>query len=579
MPAHHITDIIIVLLAAIAVVPIFQRLKISPVLGYLAAGLVIGPFGISAIADPKEAEGLAEFGVIFLLFAIGLDLPLERLRAMRRYIFGLGALQVVVTGGVFAAIGMAFGLKPEIAAVVGGTLALSSTATVLQLLVERGEAAARFGRISVSVLLFQDLAVVPLLALIPLLAGGGTTSIGTALGLAGAKAIIALIAIVLAGRFVVRPLFDLIASTHNSELFTATALFILLGTGWITAEAGMSMALGAFLAGILLAGTPYRHQIEADIHPFRGLLLGLFFMTVGMTINVPAILAAAWTVVGLTIGLLAVKAVILAALVLAFGLPLAAAVRAGLLLSQGGEFAFVLFGVAGREGVLPADMVQALNAAVVLSICTTPALSALGARLAEFIRARSHSTGPRLKEEAHGLEQHVVVAGYGRVGQTICHLLEADKVSYIALDMDVQRVMRARELGRPVYFGDASRLDVLKATGIDRAGLAVVTLDNPAAAERAVLALRSLKQDLPILARARDRKHGRRLEAAGASEAVAEAIEASLILGSRVLGLAGKPADKVAAAVAAYRADDYARLDLELGMMDAAPAPAKAGGR
>lgn len=306
-------DVLFLLLAAIVAVPLFQALRIPAVLGYLVAGMALGPHTPGPVVDLEMPQILSEFGVVFLLFAIGLELPLSRLQTMRRYIFGLGLMQVVATSAVIGGVAYGLGLSAEAALVAGGMLSFSSTATVLKLLVERGETVARFGRISVAVLIFQDLAVVPLLTLLPLLAATGT-SIPLALGLAAVKAVAAIGVIMLLGRFVVRPVYHFVASANSPEVFTAANLFLVLAVGWLTAEAGMSMALGAFLAGMLLADTAYRHQVEADIEPFRGLLLGLFFMTVGMTLDLPAMLANAGTILAVTAALLAGKSAMLFAL-------------------------------------------------------------------------------------------------------------------------------------------------------------------------------------------------------------------------------------------------------------------------
>ncbi|MDZ7711679.1 MAG: monovalent cation:proton antiporter-2 (CPA2) family protein [Rhodovibrio sp.] len=318
MPEHgHLNDVLVILLAAILCVALFQRLRITPVLGYLTAGIVIGPYAAGLIHDPEGTELLAEFGVIFLLFTIGLDLPLRRLIEMRHLIFGLGLAQVGLTSVAIAGVAMASGLSVETALILGGALALSSTATVLQLLIERRELADRHGRLSVAVLLFQDLAVVPLLALLPILAGGSTNIVG-ALGLAAVKAAIAIGLILLIGRLFLRPVYRVIAETRNPEIFAATNLLIVLATGYATAQAGMSMALGAFLAGLLLADTEYRHQIEADIQPFRGLFLGLFFITVGMSIDLGRIIDNLFPLLAMAVALLAGKAAILYALLRAF---------------------------------------------------------------------------------------------------------------------------------------------------------------------------------------------------------------------------------------------------------------------
>jgi CPA2 family monovalent cation:H+ antiporter-2 len=550
-----ITDILIVLTAALLMVPLLHRFGISSILGYLAVGVILGPSLLGAIGDPEEAAWLAELGVVFMLFAIGLELPLERLKTMRYYVFGLGTAQMLSTMLVIGLAAYLLGAAPGSAIVIGGALALSSTATVLKLLVDRGEAAARFGRIAVAVLLLQDLAVVPMLALIPLLGNAGSASPWMALGLALAKALLALGFIVLAGRYLIRPLFRQIAATGNAELFTAASLFILLGLGWVTREAGMSMSLGAFLAGMLLAGTPYRHQIEADIQPFRGLLLGLFFVTVGMTFDLVALKSDIVGVLALTLAFVLAKVVLMAGVARAFRLKSDTAWRAALLLAQGSEFGFVLTGLALGAGILERDITLRLNAAIVLSIAVTPLLANLGQRIAQRIRDRGGRVSSSVAEESEILQQHVLVAGYGRVGQAICHLLENAEIGYVALDLNVQRVVRARASGLPVYFGDAGRIDVLRAAGAHRASLAVIAMDNPAQAERMAAALRESAPGLSIVARAWDGGHAARLAKLGVHEAIPEDIEIGLGLGSAMLRRLGKDAGRVEDLIAAFRAE------------------------
>lgn len=538
-------------MAALAIVPLLHRFGIPSILGYLAVGLLIGPFGLRAISDPEEAAWLAELGVVFMLFAIGLELPLERLKTMRYYVFGLGGAQMLATALVIGLGAYFLGFDAETAIIVGGILALSSTATVLKLLTDRGEAAARFGRICVAVLLFQDLAVVPMLALIPLL--GGETGLWLTLGTALVKAAIALTFIVLAGRYLIRPLFRQIAATGNAELFTAASLFILLGLGWVTQEAGMSMGLGAFLAGMLLASTPYRHQIEADIAPFRGLLLGLFFVSVGMNFDVEAAGSMPGAVAALTLALIVLKVLVMAGLGLAFHLKAETAWRTALLLGQGSEFGFVLIALSLGSGILDSVLGNQLIAAIVLSIALTPLLATLGARISLGIRDHHGRKGSSIAAESEGLAQHVMVAGYGRVGQAICGLLEDVGLPYVALDLDVQRVITARGRGFPVYFGDASRLDVLKAAGIDRAALAVLAIDNPAKAERMAEALRASVPKLPVVARAWDSGHAKRLTEIGVTEAIPEDLEVGLAMGRRMLDRLGKVDGDFATRIADFR--------------------------
>lgn len=553
-----LNDALIILAAAIVFVPLFQYLKISPVLGYLAAGLAIGPHGLALISEPGEARLLAEFGVVFLLFTIGLELPLARLVAMRRYIFGLGLAQVALTSLVVGLIALAFGSGAVAALVLGGALALSSTAAVLQHLVERGDVTARYGRVSIGVLLFQDLAVVPLLVLLPLLAGAGEGLVGV-LGFAAVKAALVLAIIVLLGRFVVRPVYRLVAGTRNPELFAATSIFVALGTGWVTEHAGMSMALGAFLAGLMLAESEYRHQIEADIQPFRGLFLGLFFMAIGMTVDVGRLADEAPIVVGLAVALLGGKAALLAGLGLLFGLGAALSARVGLLLAQGGEFAFVVAGFAVFHGVLDPDTAQTVFLVVAITMAATPLLAVAGRRWSEALEREAAHGAERIEERGE-LSGHVVIAGFGRVGRTVAELLAAQGVPYVALDQDPARVADSRAQGLPVFYGDASRPEVLTALGAGRARAVAVTLDKPGPAERAVEALHRSHPSVAVVARGRDLADLDRLAQAGATAVVPEALEGSLQLGATVLRLMGAPAEQVEQILARFRGEDYARL-------------------
>jgi len=550
-------DILFLLLGAIVVVPLFQALRIPAVLGYLVAGTILGPHTPGPVVDMEVPQILSEFGVVFLLFAIGLELPLSRLRAMRRYIFGLGLMQVLLTSAAIGGVAWTLGQSTAAALVIGGMLSFSSTATVLKLLVERGETVARFGRISVAVLIFQDLAVVPLLTLLPLLAGG-ETSIPQALALAAVKAGGAIGVIMLLGRFVVRPVYQFVATAKSPEVFTATNLFVVLAVGWLTAEAGMSMALGAFLAGMLLADTAYRHQVEADIEPFRGLLLGLFFMMVGMTLDLPAMMQRADAILLMTGALLVGKSVLLFALCRLSGLGVATALRIGLLLSQGGEFAFVLVGKATGLSILDADTGLLLSSSVALSMAVTPLIGAVAQRLAQAIEARRGAEAFGI--ETNDMKGHVLIAGYGRVGRAIARLLMAHDIPFVALDLDPQRVARARAEGLPVYYGDSSQVGVLRAAGIERARAAVITVNRPEMAERAVESIRRTARNLPIVARAHDLGRGATLKLAGASAVVPETLEASLQMASLVLRNAGVEAEAVNRSLKDVRDRGYADL-------------------
>lgn len=552
-------DVLIFLVAAIVVVPAFRRLRTSPVLGYLAAGIVVGPHGLAVIRDSESAQTLAEFGVVFLLFMIGLEFSLERLRALGRYVFGLGTLQVTLTASLIGVVAWTLGATREAAIIIGGGLALSSTAFVLQLLTERGERATPYGNVSLAVLLFQDLAIVPLLMLVTLL-GEGEGSFIAAMGFALAKAAVALVLVVGVGRLVLRPVYRIVAETRSSELFVAATLLVILGTGWLMSLVGISMVLGAFLAGLLLSETEYRHQVEADIRPFRGILLGLFFMTVGMSIDITFIWSNLAQITLLVVGLLVGKGVITAALCRGFGLSPGVSVRIGLLLSQGGEFGFILFLTAGSLGLLAVETTQLLLAVVTLTMVATPIMANAGRRFSVFMEQREELSVVAAELAGEDLSDHVLIAGFGRVGQTVAKILSAGNIPYLALDMDAKRIAQCRAKGMPVFFGDARQIEILRSAGASRARGAVVTIGPPLAADSIVVALRECSPDLPIFARAQGLRHGRHLEAAGATRAVPETLEASLQIGAIAMASMGASSDEVAKILEDLRNDDYSNL-------------------
>jgi monovalent cation:H+ antiporter-2, CPA2 family len=542
----------------VIVVPIFRRFRASAVLGYLVAGSAIGPHGLDLLRGPRAVTALADLGVIFLLFSIGLGLSVERLSSLRRYVFGLGTLQVVITTLAITLTLRLAGVSGDAALVLGAGLALSSSAIVLQGLVERREIATLQGRVAFAVLLLQDLAVVPLLTLVPLLAGSGQ-GLGMALGLAFLKAAATLVVIVAIGRLALRPVLRAVARGGTPELFTGIVLLLVLGIGWVTEQAGLSMALGAFLAGLLVAETEYRPQVESDVQPFRGLLLALFFMTVGMGIDAGLLWRHAPLLVGLLAALLIGKALILAGLCRAFGLSLGMGAGIGLMLAQSGEFAFVLFTLARGQGVLPAEAAQTAILLVGLSMAATPALLT-AARVVFRRHHQAASAAAALGHETRELRDHVVIAGFGRVGQTLALLLESRLVPYLALDLDAERVAEARRRELPVYFGDASRAEVLRAAGVEQARMAAITLDQPDAAARSVQVLRAMSPDLPVLVRARDVAQAEQLAGAGATEVVPEIVEGSLQLGEMLLRRLGATRDEVDQVLDEFRRRTYSRL-------------------
>jgi CPA2 family monovalent cation:H+ antiporter-2 len=532
-----IAEVLILLMTAVAAVWIFQRLNTSPILGYLAGGAVIGPHGLALIGEIGTIRSLAEFGVVFLLFSIGIELSFKRLWVMRRLVFGLGGAQVALTGAAIAFASVMAGLPAEAAIVVGGALALSSTALVLQVLIDRGELADRFGRVSFSVLLFQDLFVIPLLVVIPLLgrSGGGTLAVIGAMGVAVFQAVVVVGVVVLAGRFLLRPLVHQVASTRNRDLFIAMALLIVLGIGFVTSMAGLSMALGAFLAGLLLAENPFRHQIEADVQPFRGLFLGLFFLAIGATIDFGTLMEDAGIVLAIVAGLIVGKTVVVFLLARLFGLTTVDAARAGLVLANCGEFAFVVLSAAFLVGLIDDRTAALLTLAVALTMISPPILAVLGRHLLRFRKTETDATLDTLAREAESLTSHAIILGFGRFGQTVARLFDSAHVTWIALDLDVKQVTHAHRRGFPVFFGDGTHRSVLDAAGAARACAIVVTLDNPGAAERAVEAARSVSADLPVATRARDHRQARRLQDEGATIVIPEIVEASIQLGLQVL--------------------------------------------
>ena len=558
--SDYLLDVLIFLTAAVIVVPTFQSLRSSPILGYLAAGIMIGPFGFALIGDTSAAQALAELGVVFLMFMIGLELSISRMRALGRKVFGLGSLQVLITSALIGAAAYFSGLEFEAATIIGGGLALSSTAFVLQLLVERGERATRFGLTTFSILLLQDIAVVPLLILVALLGAEGA-SFAQAFGVAALNGAAALAVAIGFGRFLLRPLYRMIASMRSVELFVATTLLVVLGMGWVMSLAGLSMELGALLAGLLLAETEYRHQIEADIRPFRGILLGLFFMTIGMSIDVRFIIENAGIILLVVAGMMFAKTLITTGICRLTGMPLSTSVRTGFALSQGGEFGFVLFGTAMALNLITPNLSQILMAVITISMVATPLMFFIGKHLGNRLRTDAHTPTDSLAPDLENLNDHVLIAGFGRVGQTLAKVLSDTGVSYVALDMDQARVARCRARGMPVYYGDADQIEVLRAAGASRAKMALITLDKPKITRRVVAALRNEYADLPIVVRARDRKRTLELERVGATAVVSEAAESSLQLGSIALASLGVDDDEILCVIQEYREDDYARLE------------------
>ncbi|KAK9742934.1 hypothetical protein RND81_03G206500 [Saponaria officinalis] len=561
-------DVLWLLLASVIFVPIFQKLPGgSPVLGYLAAGILIGPYGFSIIRYVHGTKAIAEFGVVFLLFNIGLELSVERLSSMKKYVFGLGSAQVLSTAAAVGLIAHFISRQAGPAAIViGNGLALSSTAVVLQVLQERGESTSRHGRAAFSVLLFQDLAVVVLLILIPLISpnsskgGVGFQAIAEALGLAAVKAIVAITAIIAGGRLLLRPIYKQIAENQNAEIFSANTLLVILGTSVLTARAGLSMALGAFLAGLLLAETEFSLQVESDIAPYRGLLLGLFFMTVGMSIDPKLFISNFPVVMGTLALLIAGKTALVVLVGRVFGVSTISAVRTGLLLAPGGEFAFVAFGEAVNQGIMSPQLSSLLFLVVGLSMALTPWLAAGGQLLASRFELQDVRSLLPVESETDDLQDHIIICGFGRVGQIIAQLLSERLIPFVALDVRSDRVAVGRALDLPVYFGDAGSREVLHKIGAERACAAAVTLDSPGANYRTVWALSKHFPNVKTFVRAHDVDHGLNLEKAGATAVVPETLEPSLQLAAAVLAQAKLPTSEITAAINEFRSRHLSEL-------------------
>lgn len=563
-------ELLLFLGTAGVIVPIFGRLRVSPILGFLVAGVALGPFGLGAltnqapwlsaisITNAGQIAHLAEFGVAFLLFMVGLELSWNRLLLMRKLVFGLGSLQVLVSSVVLALMAMALGLTPAAAAVVGAALALSSTAIVLPSLAERKRLNSVAGRATFSVLLLQDIAVAPLLFMIAMLGAQEGASLGAGMIYALAPSVLILACLAVFGRLILRPLFQLVAATKSEELFVAACLLVVIGTALIGVASGLPMALGAFIAGLLLAETEYSRQVEVTIQPFQGLLLGLFFVSVGASLDLSYVLANPVFTVGIACGFVIVKILLLLPLAKTVGLPTRVAGEVALVLGPGGEFAFVATKAAVASSIVPAGAAAVAMVAATLSMFTIPLLVRLAERIASAYRSETPDLTELMPQPDDGAER-VIVVGYGRVGKLVGEMLARHNVPYLAVDHDVGLVTRERRNDNPISYGDATRVELLRRCGIATARALVVTLNIPSANELVVAAVRAERPDLTIVARARDAAHATRLYDLQVTDAVPETIEASLQLSEAVLVDIGVPMGLVIASIHEKR-DEFRRL-------------------
>jgi CPA2 family monovalent cation:H+ antiporter-2 len=557
----------LLLTASVLGVVAFRLFNLPPVLGYLAVGILIGPHAVGFVQDTKETRYLAEFGVVFLMFSIGLEFSLPKLTSMRRIVFGLGLAQVLATIGVAVVAGVVLGdvlgIQPTAAFALGGALAMSSTAIVLKQIAERLELETEHGKRIFGVLLFQDLAVVPLLVIVPALAVKANDLAGT-LAWALAKAGLLLTLLLVGGQRLLRPWLHLVAKRRSHELFMLNLLLLTLGLAWLTEQAGLSLALGSFIAGMLIAETEYRHQVEEDIKPFREVLLGLFFVSIGMLLNVRVVIESfGWVLLAL-LGPTTFKFLLIYALARLFGASAGTAIRTGLPLATAGEFGFVLLNQAGGLQLLPQAVMQVVLAAMLLSMLATPFLVQYSDRIA--LRFASSEWMQRALElhkiatRSIATERHVIICGFGRAGQHLAKMLEQEDIGYVALDLDPDRVREAAAAGDSVVFGDAARKEALVAAGVARAAALVVSYNDARSALKVIHFAHELNPRLPIIVRTQDDADLDRLLAAGAAEVVPEVFEGSLMLGSHALVLLGVPLARVVKRVREARDSRYRLL-------------------
>jgi CPA2 family monovalent cation:H+ antiporter-2 len=572
---NPLTQVLILLASAVLLVTLARRVGLPTTLAYLLVGVILGPHALNIVSDSGTTRQLADLGVAFLLFTLGLEFSAPRMIAMRREVFGLGAAQVAATALVFALIGRGMGLPWLVAVVVGGAVSMSSTAILLAQLTERSELNRTHGRLAFSMLLFQDLAFVPFLALASALAaGGGHFELGGSL-LAVVGGIISIGAVLATGRWLLRPLFHEIAHSRLRELFTLAVLLVVLASAWATTVAGLSLALGAFLSGMMLAETEYRHQIDTVIRPFRDILLGVFFISVGMLLDMPLLVSELQIALATLIGLVVLKATIAALVTRPFTTTRFKALRTGIVISSGGEFGVALCTIGLQANLIPSRIGVPLVVAIVLSMILSPFILNNNKAIARFLLREKGPPTTSLREEAATIEiarrEHVVLCGFGRVGQNVARVLESQGFEYIALDLDPARIRAARQAGDPVVFGDSADESLLVKVGLETASAVVISFSDPATSVGILHSIRRLRPDVPVLVRTADDVRIKELQDAGATDVVPETFEASLMLVSHVLMLLHVPVTKVVRTVNDIRSNRYAVLRNIVRRGDARP--------
>lgn len=565
MTNHIIEGVLILLTCSVLAVLAFRRLHLPSILGYLLVGVVVGPHALGLLDDSELIHLLAEIGVVFLLFTIGLEFSISQFWSMRRVVVGLGGAQVVLSSVIGALIAWLSGLGWAGAVVAGGALALSSTAIVVKQLDEQLELHSRHGRLALGVLLFQDLAVVPFLVAIPILASGQLDGMWQQFGIALLKGVAALGIMLAAGRWIMRPLFHGVAAARSTELFTLSVLLVTLTAAWVTNLLGLSLALGAFLAGMMLSETEYRHQIETEIRAFRDVLMGVFFVSIGLQLDVSALLALwPWVLLMLS-GLIVGKGLLIMLLTRLAGYEPGVALRTGMALAQGGEFGFALLALALNRGLLSAENSQAILATVILSMALAPVLLRYNGRAAKALFARSYiksriTQTRQLGWAAREVSDHVILCGFGRVGQNLARFLRGEGIEYVALDLDPYIIRDAWEAGEHVFYGDSTHGEILRAAGLSRARLLVITFNEAHTAERIILQTRKRRAEIPILVRTLEERDLDRLEQAGATAVIPEILESSLLIARAMLERLDVAPEEIDELIERERADRYRSL-------------------
>lgn len=555
-------EILAILSSAVFTVWLFRRLKLPAILAYLVAGMLVGEHGLNLAQEQVDYEHFAELGIVFLLFTLGLEFSVPRLMAMRHLVLAVGSLQVGISLAIFLIAGMFFGLSFESAFVVGSVLALSSTAIVIRQLSETGAMKRRSGQLSVAILLFQDVAVVPLLIIIPMLATDGESSMVLALMLAMFKGVVVVILLLFIGKWLLPKVFNIIAQVRTDELFVLTTLLVTLLASALTQWFGLSMALGAFLAGMMLGESEYKHQLEADIRPYRDILLGLFFITVGMKLDVGLLLSSPLNLIILMVSFMLVKLMVIKILAVRAGESSKNAWAAGLMLAQMGEFGFVLIALANQVQLLPSDVSSMLLGAGVISMAITPYMIDKARSWSIFLSQEKSPQSHDLEQlpENEALENHVIICGFGRIGQTVSRFLKQEKIDFVAIDIDPLRTRTAREAGENVLFGSSRQTELLKAAHLSKAKLVVIAFGEDKQSVEVIQKVRSLAPEVPILVRTRNDDQLDMLHEAGANEVVPESLEGSLMLVSQVLSLTGVPFSRIMRRVQLERKNHYNHL-------------------